>query len=135
MGVYTYLKADNVANVNMGATVLRAVGFAALGGILGFGAGIAIIAKLGLSSVMQGVEPDPVPKNPWRIAALVGLAAAGGFSALISADQRPQFDRKAFAASVAGALLALGIAWCGGFILRRARGAVSVDEEQQSPPK
>jgi hypothetical protein len=111
IGSYYHLKASDVEDAKITSVLLRAVGFATLGGILGFGAVVGIIAKTGLKSVMWGGEPNAVPKNPWRVAAMVGLVTAVGFGALVCADQGAQFDWSAFGSSVAGALPALGIAW------------------------
>jgi hypothetical protein len=111
IGSYCYLMINDDKNAKIVSEVGRAVGFAIIGGSLGFAAVLGIIAKTGFGAVIWGGEPNAVPKRPWRAAAIVGLLAAIGLSALECADQGAQFDWSIFGSSLAGALPALGIAW------------------------
>lgn len=124
VGSYCYFKINGVKNAEIASEVVRAVGFAALGGFLGFGVVLGFIAKIGYGSVIRGEEPSAVPKKPWQTAAVVGLLGALGFSALECADRGAPFDWNAFGSSLAGSLPALSIAWMalGGLGGRRLPG-------------
>lgn len=109
IGLFCYFKVQNVDGVEIAPAVLKAVGYAVVGGIIGL-TPLSFI-RLGFDRLTMEEVPGVIPRNPWRPASLVGYVGAVLLVALTSVEQANQFDWGVFGTVLAGALLGLALGW------------------------